>query len=171
VPQLGDPANLRINEWLADPPPGDDDWFELYNPNPLPVALGGLHLTDNLNARTKHRIADLSFLGAGTNAFQRFRADGASGPGADHVIFSLQGGGEAIGISTATGTLLHGVTFGLQVEGVSQGLFPDGSETIVAFRAPPRPANRIGAGCPNWSSTKSSPTRTRHSKTPSNCTT
>ncbi|MBN2508107.1 MAG: lamin tail domain-containing protein [Verrucomicrobia bacterium] len=144
VPVLGAVANLKINEWLADPLPGDDDWFELYNPNPLPVALGGLHLTDNLNLRTKHPIAALSFVGTATNAFVRFRADGNTGAGADHVNFGLAGAGEAIGLSTANGTLIHGVTFGPQAEDVSEGLFPDGSASMVAFPGTASP------GRANW---------------------
>jgi len=30
-----------------------EDWFELWNPNPQPVAIGGYFLTDDLTARTK----------------------------------------------------------------------------------------------------------------------
>jgi hypothetical protein len=133
VLSLGNIANLRVNEWLADPVPGEDDWFEIYNPNPLPVALGGLWLTDDLNDRTDHPIAPLSFLGTGTNAFQKFVADGNTGAGADHVGFSLRGAGEAIGISDPAGTLLNGITFGSQSSGVSEGRFPDGTATIVTF--------------------------------------
>jgi hypothetical protein len=144
VPTLGNPANLKVNEWLANPPPGDDDWFEIYNPNPLPVALGGLHLTDDLNARTKHRIAPLSFLGTGTNAFQQFRADGNTGAGADHVGFALRAEGEAVGISATNGTLINGVNFGPQQEGVSQGRFGDGDTNIVTFPGTESP------GEPNW---------------------
>ncbi|HEY2951408.1 MAG TPA: lamin tail domain-containing protein, partial [Verrucomicrobiae bacterium] len=133
IPNLGDTANLKVNEWMADPGPGKDDWFEIYNPNPLPVALGGLHLTDDLSDRTKHKIAALSFLGTGTNAWQQFHADGNTGAGADHVGFSLKSGGEDVGISTASGTLINGVSFGQQLTGVSEGRFPDGSTNVVSF--------------------------------------
>ena len=133
IPALGNAANLKVNEWMADPGPGKNDWFEIYNPNPLPVALGGLYLTDDLNNRTKSAIALLSFLGAGTNAWQQFIADGNTGAGADHVNFSLRGLGENLGLSTANGTLIDGVSFGAQVTGVSEGRFLDGGATIVAF--------------------------------------
>src|SRR5262249_13806308 len=44
---LGNPRTLKINEWLAiGQSPNPDDFIELYNPDALPVALGGLHLTD-----------------------------------------------------------------------------------------------------------------------------
>ncbi|MFM8359589.1 MAG: lamin tail domain-containing protein, partial [Verrucomicrobiota bacterium] len=62
--RTGDPQTLRINEWLA----ASDrlfaaDYLELDNPDPLPVALGGLHLTDNPVGRPRaHVIAALSFV-------------------------------------------------------------------------------------------------------------
>jgi hypothetical protein len=144
VPTLGSVANLKVNEWLANPVPGDDDWFEIYNPNPLPVALGGLYLTDDLNNRTKHRIAALSFLGTGTNAFLRFHADGNTGAGADHVSFSLRAENEAVGISTTNGTLINGQAFVAQQEGISEGRFPDGSTNLVRF------PGTVSPGESNW---------------------
>jgi len=144
VPTLGSVANLKVNEWMADPPSGEDDWIEIYNSNPLPVALGGLHLTDDLNNRTKHQIAALSFIGTGTNAFLQFHADGNTGAGADHTSFSLRAAGEAVGISTAVGALIDGATFGQQVVGVSQGRFPDGATNIVSFPGTDSP------GASNW---------------------
>src|SRR5204863_6663782 len=120
IPTLGDAARLKVNEWMANPEPGKDDWFEIYNPNPLPVALGGLYLTDDLNNRTKDLIVPLSFIGAGTNAFVQFHADGNTGAGADHVSFNLKASGEAVGISSTNGTLIDGYAFGAQLEGVSE---------------------------------------------------
>jgi hypothetical protein len=144
VPTLGNVANLKVNEWLANPVPGEDDWFEIYNPNTLPVALGGLHLTDDLNNRTKHRIAALSFLGTATNAYLQIHADGNTGAGADHVGFSLRADSEAVGISTTNGTLINGQTFVLQQEGISEGRFPDGSTNIVRF------PGTVSPGESNW---------------------
>ena len=144
VTTLGNIASLKINEWLADPAPGDDDWFEVYNPGTLPVAIGGLHLTDDLNNRTKHVIAPLSYIGFGTNAYQRFVADGNTGAGADHAGFSLRGAGEALGISTAGGALIDGVAFGAQAADISEGRFPDGATNIVRFAGTPSP------GESNW---------------------
>src|SRR5688572_23126247 len=42
---LGAISTLKINEWMALDAP-DDDWFELFNPDDLPAALGGLILSD-----------------------------------------------------------------------------------------------------------------------------
>ncbi len=129
---LANPATLRVNEWMADPASGDD-WFEIYNPNTQPVALGGLYLTDDLNDPTKHRVPDLSFLGAGTNAWQLFHADGNVGAGADHVSFSLRAAGEAIGLFDTNGVPIDAVSFGPQDVGVSEGRFPDGSTNVISF--------------------------------------
>jgi hypothetical protein len=143
VPTLGNAANLKINEWMASQT-GGDDWFELYNPNPQPVALGGFYLTDDLNDRLNHQIAPLSFIGAGTNAWQKFVADNNTGAGADHVGFALKVTGEAIGLSTPNGTLIDGVVFGVQQADLSEGRFPDGGTNIVSF---PRTAS---PGEPNY---------------------
>jgi hypothetical protein len=131
---LGLASSLRFNEWLADPVPGEDDWFEVYNTGPLPVALGGLYLTDDLNVPAKHTIPALSFLGNGTNAFQRFIADSNTGADASHVNFSLRAAGEALGLTSPYGPgLIDGRVFGPQSQDVSEGRFPDGSTNIVRF--------------------------------------
>ncbi|HMJ89161.1 MAG TPA: lamin tail domain-containing protein, partial [Candidatus Acidoferrum sp.] len=143
VPSLGNILTLKVNEWMADPESGED-WFEIYNPSPLPVALGGLYLSDSTANRTKHQIAPLSFIGTSTNGYLQFHADNVIGAGADHVGFSLNDEGEAVAISTTNGTLIDGFTFGQQVFGVSQGRFPDGAVTTNAFPGTASPA------APNW---------------------
>ncbi len=133
---LGDPATLKVNEWMANPDSGDD-WFEIYNPNLQPAALGGRWLSDNIAtpaSRMKHKIAPLSFIGVGGWAFQRFEADNNLAAGPEHVNFKLDATlGEQIGISSATGVLIDGVTFGPQAPGISQGRLPDGTANIVSF--------------------------------------
>src|SRR4030095_4310305 len=47
---MGDPSQLKINEWLTDGvAPFSNDFIELYNPDSLPVDLGGFLITDNPN--------------------------------------------------------------------------------------------------------------------------
>ncbi|HTD87831.1 MAG TPA: lamin tail domain-containing protein [Candidatus Binatia bacterium] len=144
VPSMGSPLTLKVNEWMADPPSGDDDWFEIYNPNALPVAIGKLYLSDSLTDRTRYQIADLSYIGAGTNAWQQFIADDNTSAGADHVNFSLRAAGEALGISTPAGVLIDGYAFKKQDPGVSEGRFPDGSTNIIRFPGTASP------GAANW---------------------
>ncbi len=62
----GDPRALMINEWLAasDNSLGEDDYLELFNPDDLPVALGGLFLTDvPYSWPDQHQVPALSFCG------------------------------------------------------------------------------------------------------------
>ena len=136
---LGSLSSLRLNEWMADPESGSD-WFELFNSADQPVALGGLFLTDDLADKTKSPVPPLSFIGAGSNAFLQFIADGNINAGANHVSFSLKKSGEPLGLFSPTGLQLDAVALGPQLTGVSQGRFPDGSATIVSFRATPSPA-------------------------------
>ena len=132
----GDPSTVRINEWAASVANGPD-WFELYNPNPQPVALGGFYLTDKLSDRTKHLIAPLTFIGVGSGGFATFIADGDTTQGADHVNFSLDVAGEAIGLfAPDAATAVDSVTFGAQTAGVSEGRLPDGAATRVFFANP-----------------------------------
>jgi hypothetical protein len=128
---LGSPTALIVNEWMASPNTGDD-WFELHNSGPLPVALGGLYLTDDLAFPTKSRIEPLSFIAAG--GFLKFIADENPQNGADHVDFKISAAGESIALFSANGTsALDQVTFGTQSAGTSQGRLPDGAHTWAFF--------------------------------------
>jgi hypothetical protein len=85
----GDPSALVINEWFTsqDANPADD-FVELYNPGPLPVALGGLFITDDPGARPlRHAIAPLSYIAPG--GFVSLIADGDETQGANHLSFRL----------------------------------------------------------------------------------
>jgi hypothetical protein len=130
---LGNPAALKVNEWMANPAPGDDDFIELYNPGAQPVALGGLWLSDTFSERNKHQIAALSFIGSVTNAWADFKADGNTTLGAHHLNFSLRASREDVVLSMPNLTLIDGISFTNHVEGVSQGRLPDGGTNIVSF--------------------------------------
>jgi hypothetical protein len=133
------PADLKINEWMAAPDSGAD-WFELYNPASLPVALGGLHLTDNFQNPTNTRIADLSFIGA--RGFVRFVADEDLDQGPEHVDFKLSAAGDSIGLYAADGLgRIDAVTFGRQFSSVSQGRLPDGAAKVAFFPATASPGD------------------------------
>src|SRR5439155_11116515 len=100
---MGDFRRLKINEWMPFPASGDD-WFELYNPETLPVALGNCYLSDTEANLTKHRVAALSFVGAATNAWKKIVADGNVASGANHVSFKLDNTvGEPIILSDPNG--------------------------------------------------------------------
>ncbi len=130
---LGNPALLRVNEWIADPS-GGGDWFELYNPGAQPVELSGLYLTKNLNDRLQYPpIPALSYIAAALSGFLKIIADDNPAAGADHVPFALSRNGDSIGLSDRFGVLIDHVTFGPQSKGVSQGRLPDGATNVVFF--------------------------------------
>ena len=130
-------SNVVINEWSTGG--RGDDWIELYNPNPLPVDLGGNHLTDDLSSigRTKFEIPPLTFISPG--GFVKWIADGDLSKGGDHLNFSLADLGEQVALYSRSKTLIEKVQTGQTEPGESEGRLPDGSSTIVAFTDTPTP--------------------------------
>ncbi len=145
---LGDPASLKINEWMARPATGDD-WFELYNPNSQPVGLSGLALTDDLLDRDKNPLPPLSFIGYGDKGFLKFIADGSTGTGADHVRFKLGEAAASIGLFTSDGRQVEAIHYGPQATNVSQGRFPDGSGSVTSFPGSASPGESNFLPLPN----------------------
>lgn len=127
--QLGDPTQLRLNEWMANPASGGK-WFEMFNPNAQPVALSGLSLRDDTHIFI---LAPLSFIGNGLNGYTRFWADKDTAAGPDHVSFGIKATGNVLGIFTPNNAQIDYINFGPQVLGVSEGRLPDGSANIVPF--------------------------------------
>lgn len=127
-------SNVRINEWMASPSSGED-WLELHNGDPLPVALGNFYLTDGT---TQSRITPLSFLGP--KGFIQLFADQQPQNGADHVNFKLSAAGESITLLASNNfTVVNTVTFGAQSAGTSEGRLPDGAPARVFFPATSSP--------------------------------
>jgi uncharacterized repeat protein (TIGR01451 family) len=141
---LGSPSALRINEWMPNPPGGEDDWFEIYNPGSLPVSFSGLFLTDDQSNPFKHMIRPLSFIGAGPEAWVKFIADENTLAGGDHVNFRL-GNTEGIGLYRFDGLLstVDRIAYTNAQSDFSYGRLPDGASNIVAFpnSASPEEAN------------------------------
>jgi len=131
---LGNPRALKINEWLASGlNPYPEDFIELFNPHPLPAALGGLCLTDQpIGAPTRSPIAPLSFILG--NGFAVFTADGNSGP--THANFQLAIEQGELGLMDADGGMIDCVIYGPQVTDVSSGRCPDGAIPQRALVAP-----------------------------------
>ncbi|MDZ4783978.1 MAG: lamin tail domain-containing protein [Planctomycetia bacterium] len=134
--RTGDSAKLSINEWFAS---GDllvaNDFVELYNPDALPVALGGLYLTDNYGSLPrKHQIAPLSFV-AGQGAVA-FIADGDAELGPNHLNFRLESQHETLALLDIEGRTLDRVNYQPQTTDVSQGRSPDGNVPYESFTLP-----------------------------------
>ena len=138
---LGDPQALRINEWLANPLPGESAYLELYNSASQPVALGGLYLSKYYYPPTQHMVAPLSFIGTGAQAYVNFIANGKPNPYLTNPANELSLGlsvddDEASGIILRTSSLqeIHRVSYFQPIENVSEGLLPDGNTNrIVSF--------------------------------------
>jgi len=128
---LGIATALKINEWLAGPITGND-WFEIYNPQTNPVALGGLYLTDSLTRPTQFKIPSLSFIGGGPDGFLVMKADNSSITGPSHTNFKLPKSGGLIAIIEAN-KVIDQIVYGVQSDGVSQGRLPDGGTQLVNF--------------------------------------
>ncbi len=131
-------AGLTVNEWMADPFSGDD-WFEIYNPDPVnPISLAGMYLSDTPATPKLTQIPPLSFIGP--KDFTKFNADGTT-VGFNSVNFKLAGDGDYTLLTAADGvTSLNLVTFSLQSPNVSQGRFPDGAATFASFPQSPSPS-------------------------------
>jgi hypothetical protein len=148
VATLGATTNLRINEWMADPGNGENDWFELHNSDTLPVSLSGLYLTDDLSLAglSNTPIANLSFIGAGD--WVKWIADNDPNDGRDHTGFDLDQEADNIRLYAADFSIIDSVSFGAQVQSVSQGRLPDSGANIVSFPTTPTPeaANYLPLG-------------------------
>jgi hypothetical protein len=140
---LGSANSVKINEWMANPSSGED-WFELWNPNAQPVAIGGYFLTDNTSVaeRTKSPVPALSFLGGSTNGYQRFWADSSQALGANHVNFKLNNAnaGEAIAFYTPSLAQVDAISYTMPGLNVSEGRFPDGTTPVPWVRFPETPS-------------------------------
>jgi len=124
---LASPTNLAINEWLANPGAGGQDWLELFNRSSnAPVALRGLYFGTS-NALSRYTA--LSFI-APRGFAQLFTEEL---PGADQLEFKLPASGGAIALFSETGTEMDRIAYGGQSVAVSEGRLADGAANIVAF--------------------------------------
>ncbi len=162
VTNFGAPAPLPvvINEWMAknngpggfaDPVNGTfDDWFELYNPNSSAADISGFYLTDDLSNPTQSQvpggavIPPHGFLLVWADKHPELNGSGTNGD--LHVNFKLPQSGMTLGLFAANGAMQNAVTFGAQLENVSQGLFPDANTNAVYFFTnwTPRASNHLG---------------------------
>ncbi|MCI0746445.1 MAG: lamin tail domain-containing protein [Verrucomicrobia subdivision 3 bacterium] len=126
VAPVGAASRLAINEWMANPLPGEPDWIELYNRTNLPVPLYGTYLSFGASVQP---ITSLSFVAA--NGFVQLFLDEEVGP--DHLDLKLAASGGPVALYDASATGVSSITFGPQAEGVSQGRLPNGTGAITSF--------------------------------------
>ncbi len=132
---------IFINEWMAgntttmDPSDGQfDDWFELYNPNNVPIELAGFSLTDNL-LDPRERWPIPGGWSIAPHGFLRVWADADSPTNSAHLHanFKLDRLGESIGLFAPNGVMIDSVTFTNQTNNISQGRWPDGANELRFF--------------------------------------
>jgi hypothetical protein len=128
---------------MARPATGED-WLELFNSELLPVALGGLVVTDSLAVSPPNRaIPAHSFIAA--RGWVRLFASDLLDPGPHHLDFKLSVGGETLTLFAKDRvTVIERLTYGAQANDVSQGRAPDGSDNIAFF-----PTGRATPGARN----------------------
>jgi hypothetical protein len=122
---------LKINEWMADSRQGPD-WVELYSPETLPADISGMTLSDDPEEPARYRFPALSYIGAGESAFLVIDA-AQSRWEAGRLGFALRREGEQLTLRNVAGAVVDGVRFGRQSEGVSEGRWLDGTETITSL--------------------------------------
>jgi len=132
---LADAHNLKINEWLTSELfLAKNDFVELYNQAPQPVAMGGCYLSNAEGAPGLNQIPALSFIAA--KGYTSFIADGDTAQGADHLNFKLDADVGIILLSDPALTTIDVINYGPQQTDVAQGRSPSGSDTLVSFPQP-----------------------------------
>ena len=126
--RTGNPATLRISEWFANGQVAYvDDFVELSNPDPLPVPLGGLFLTDNANSNPAlYQIPILSFVEGG--GFVTF--DSAQ------LGFRLGSIMDTLALLDPGLVPLDSIVFGQQAEDYSQRAMTAGGDDYIYDRMP-----------------------------------
>lgn len=144
-------SNVTTNPDMVDF--GDfSDWIELYNDEDFMVDLSGYYLTDDLSEAMKWKIPDNTVIPA--KGFYFLWADGYDDiPGQNyirewwprnipyitkwsHTNFKLDKDGELIALFNPEGILVDSISFSGQIEDVSFGRKPDGSENWFRFGEP-----------------------------------
>ena len=127
----GNAATLRISEWMTE---GNvlyrDDWFEIENPDPLPVALEGFSVSDHPANPQQHSFPPLSFIAG--NGFLKLIADRNVSAGPDHVPFALDADEDRLCLFDPDGRIIDKVIFGPQAADISQGRW-DSSPTGLSY--------------------------------------
>ncbi len=131
--QVGSQSGLIINEYLANAITGEPDWLELYNSDKqFPVDLFGMYLgTSTVTERIMSHIVVLP------SGFVQLFADEGSGP--ENLDFKLPAAGGSLVIHDSLGSLASTLTYGSQMEGVSEGRIPDGTGAIQRFTSSASP--------------------------------
>jgi hypothetical protein len=143
IAAVGNPFNLRINEWLATNSLGPDkDWFEIYNPNSNAVSLTGIVFADRGSSNSVGLLPPFNPRETPPHSYiapfgftQIFASD--KNNDADEVPFSLSsnpnGTGDDIWMfaSNNPNSVIDHISFLQgQLRNVSEGRLPDGGSYL-----------------------------------------
>jgi VCBS repeat-containing protein len=130
VCETGTGSGIRINEWLgSNSIIVAGDFVELYNPEALPVDIGGWRMSqDYRNEPAQSVFPPLSFVGA--RGFLALVADGDAAAGGNHLAFKISRIRDTIALLDAGAVPVDIVTVLAGNRDVSQGRTTDGGLTI-----------------------------------------
>ena len=140
------PGQLVINEFLAinnsantDEFGEYDDWIELYNGTQNPINIAGMILTDDLEDSIGYKIpgGESTLTTVPSNGYLLLWADNDTSQGILHLGFKLSGSGESILLKNVDGiSIVDSVSFGAQLENISQGRKRDDMDRWIQFYNP-----------------------------------
>ncbi len=120
-------TEVGLNEWLANPAPGGDDFVELYNRSvELPAWLPGMAIQFSNRVHVLRAPMVIAPLG-----FVALRA--TEGGWADELSFRLPASGGVIRLMGSDGRILESVSYSNALAGVSSGRFPDGTGGVMSL--------------------------------------
>ncbi|RPJ38377.1 MAG: lamin tail domain-containing protein, partial [Planctomycetaceae bacterium] len=132
-------VSLVINEVMAsngatrpDPQGQYDDWIEVYNAGDVPVDLGGMYLTDDLDRPTKWQVptTNATLTTIAPRGYLLIWADGDTKDPGLHADFKLDAGGEDLGLFGTDGaTVIDVASFPELAGDISYGRYPDANDT------------------------------------------
>ncbi len=132
--------SLVINEFMAanstipDESGEFDDWIELFNSGSVAVDLNGYFISDDINDPMAVQIDTSVVIEPGE--FVLIWADKDLTQGKLHVNFKLSAGGEQISLMTPGGSFVDSLSYSLQLDNISYGRGPDGSDDFYFFDNP-----------------------------------
>jgi len=151
IPLSNSTGEILINEVMAknasfaDPDGEFDDWVELYNPNDYAVNIGGMYMTDNhysngITAWTQIPTGSPDVTTIPPHGYLLVWFDEDLDQGPLHVNDKLGGAADAVYLISSDGaTIIDTYSWtesnGLDVDDVSIGRYPDGSQNWQLFGA------------------------------------
>ncbi len=133
---LGNPAGLRINEWMSKPEVVyTQDFVELHNADALPVSVGGMRITDApLDPARGAVLPAMSFVGGG--GFLVLEAVGNSANSPSELPFKLSASHGWLAIYGSNLVEIDRVHTSCDIPDQSQGRVTDGDDLYARFPVP-----------------------------------